>query len=88
MEASTLSKSTVLVPVFMPCSPIHQVKIPPVVGQPRMCFSLGCHNRSATESELVLFGGICGSLSMDGYLSTTYAISDTTLLCLGMHVCY
>ena len=75
--------------LFMPSFPIHQVKLPPIVGQPRMCFSLECHNHSATESELVLFGGIHGSLSMDRYLSATYAISDATLLYLGitLHAC-
>ena len=53
------------------------------MDQPRICFSLGCHNRSLIEAELVVFGGMHGSLSMDGYYLTSKIKGDTTLLYLG-----
>ena len=55
-----------------------QVKIHPVLGQPRHSFCLGCLNRSPTEAELVVFGG----LQQD--ISSNADIPGTTLFYLGI----
>jgi len=60
-----------------------QVKLPPVVGQPRWSFSLGFHNRSPTEVELVVFGGY----QYDLMTNEDTIRSGTTLLYLGMCKC-
>ena len=60
-----------------------QVKLPPVVGQPRWSFSLGCRNRSPTEVELVVFGGY----QYDLMTNENIIRSGTTLLYLGVCMC-
>ena len=51
-----------------------------------MCFALGCRNRSPTEAELVVFGGMYGSLSMGGFYLDDEIQGGTTLLYLGAYM--
>ena len=50
------------------------------MGQPRRDFALGCHNRSPTEAELVVFGGMKRFLWC---LVGETELGNTTLLYLG-----
>ena len=56
------------------------MKLPPGVCEPRSCFSLGCHNRSPTEAEIVVFGGLYESSNVPGFHPV---LSDTILFYLG-----
>lgn len=56
------------------------MKLPSVIGEPRWGFSLGCHYRSLTEVELVVFGGF----QYDLMTNEDIIRSGTTLLYLGM----
>ena len=64
------------------------MKLPAVVGKGRREFSLGCHNRSPTEAEVVVFGGVCyGFVWCGNALRGIPLKGDTTLLSLGTYVC-
>jgi len=56
-----------------------------VVGEGRREFSLGCHNRSPTEAEVVVFGGV--SYGFELFCDAIPLKGDTTLLSLGTYVC-